>query len=80
MNIQYLRWAVNCNNAWIYMESLYTMLQYGALFVKWSASREKVPNILSHCHSNTKRRMGARGCAHLSFGMPLTQDIRGVFM
>ncbi len=47
------------------MESLYKMLQYGALFVKWAMSHEKVPNVLSHSHT---------------FGMPPTQDIRGVFM
>ena len=31
---------------------------------------EKVPNGPSRCH--TKRRMGARGCAHPSFGMTPT--------
>ncbi len=31
---------------------------------------EKVPNVLSPCH--TKRRMGVRGRAHRSFGMTPT--------
>ena len=39
------------------------------LFI-WAALREKVPNVLSHCH--TKRRMGAQG-------MTMTQDIRAHF-
>ncbi len=39
------------------------------LFI-WAALREKVPNVLSYCH--TKRRVGARG-------MTMTQDIRAHF-
>ena len=35
-----------------------------------AALREKVPNVPSHCHA--KRRMGACGRAHLSFGMTPT--------
>ena len=34
------------------------------------ASRKKVPNCLSRCH--TKRRTDARGCARPSFGMTPT--------
>ncbi len=37
------------------------------------ASREKVPNVLSQCH--TKRSMGVRGRAHTSFGMTPTFHI-----
>ncbi len=33
----------------------------------WAALHEKVPNVLSRCH--TKRRTGARGHARPSFGM-----------
>ena len=36
----------------------------------WAPSRKKVPNGLSFCH--TKRRMGARGRVHPSFGMTPT--------
>ena len=36
----------------------------------WAASHKKVPNVLSRCH--TKRRMGARGRAHPSYGMTTT--------
>ena len=35
-----------------------------------AASRKKVPNVLSHCH--TKRRTGTCGCTHPSFGMTPT--------
>ncbi len=34
---------------------------------RWAALREKIPYVLSRCH--TKGRMGACGRAHLSFGM-----------
>ncbi len=33
----------------------------------WEALHEKVPNVLSRCH--TKRRTGARGRARPSFGI-----------
>ncbi len=36
----------------------------------WAALREKVPNVLSRCH--TKIRTGARGRARPSFGMTPT--------
>ncbi len=36
-------------------------------FFRWVALREKVPDVLSCCH--TKRRTGARGRARPSFGM-----------
>ncbi len=36
----------------------------------WAALREKVPNVLSRCH--TKRRTGARGRDRPSFGMTPT--------
>ncbi len=39
------------------------------LFI-WAALREKVPNVLSRCH--TKRRTGAQGHARPSFGTTLT--------
>ena len=42
----------------------------GNLVTIWAALREKVPNVLSHCH--TKRRTGARGRARPSFGMTPT--------
>ena len=57
----------------------------------WAALREKVPNVLSRCHTklfekkilksrcHTKRRVGAAPCAHPSFGMTATQDIRDLF-
>ncbi len=35
-----------------------------------SRNCKKVPNVLSHCH--TKRRTGAHGRVHLSFGMTQT--------
>ena len=38
----------------------------------WAALRKKVPNVLSRCHTSTKRRTGARGRARLSFGMTPT--------
>ncbi len=37
------------------------------------APREKVPNVLSQCQ--TKRGIGARGCAHPSFGITPTLRI-----
>ncbi len=36
----------------------------------WAVSCEKVPKVLSRCH--TKRRSGARGRFHPSFGMTPT--------
>ncbi len=39
-------------------------------FHKWAAWSEKVPNVLSRCH--TKKRTGARGRARPSFGMTPT--------
>ncbi len=42
----------------------------------WAALREKVPNVLSRCH--TKRRMDGLP-VHPSFGMTTTQDIRDLF-
>ncbi len=44
---------------------------------RWAVLCEKVPNVLSRCH--TKRRTGARGRAHPSFGMTPTQAIRDLF-
>ncbi len=38
--------------------------------VTWAELREKVPNVLSRCH--TKRRAGARGRTRPSFGMTPT--------
>ncbi len=35
--------------------------------IVWVALCKKVPNVLSHCH--TKRRTGARGRTHPSFGI-----------
>ncbi len=43
---------------------------YRLSLITWAASRKKVPNALSHCH--TKRRTEARGHAHPSFGRTLT--------
>ncbi len=43
----------------------------------WAASREKVPNVLSRCHTN--RRAGAATLARPSFGMTTTQNIRDLF-
>ncbi len=40
-------------------------------------SREKVPNVLSRCH--TKRKIGVRGRAHPSFRMTPTQVIGDLF-
>ncbi len=45
--------------------------------ILWAAFHEKVPNVLSRCH--TKRRAGAAPRARPSFGMTTTQDIRDLF-
>ncbi len=44
----------------------------------WAALREKVPNVLSRCH--TKRRTGARGRDRPFFGMtPTFQKKKSIF-
>ena len=55
-------WAVLFAPCWLTTAPCYK--------VSWAASREKVPYGLSQCH--TKRRMGARGHTHPSFGVTPT--------
>ncbi len=51
----------------------YKTTEYRVTFGIWVASCEKVPNVLSRCH--TKRRMCVCGSAHPSFGMTPTWKI-----
>ncbi len=46
------------------------MSQSQHIVFTWAALHEKVPNVLSRCH--TKRRTGARGRARPTFGMTPT--------
>ena len=60
------------NMFWMKAETfvIYLSVSVYVCEVIWAASSEKVPNVLSRCH--TKRRTGAHGRALPSFGMTPT--------